>query len=263
MDPQSASFFVWAIGFILHFLIVSAVTGEDDTVVGVASMLWPIALIFYARQWHPADTVRSQNPHLVFAGTVRVLLLRPDQEPVCRRSWRSQHRASPCSPACQSCIAGVSRTEKPMVKGCTAQMDRTLHAAELLDEVKDYVVSHRLDLTDGRATVTLADGEDFILGHVNADEEKGTRAHFELWNERRALSFESVDELRGWLRCHRSTHGAASRLARENLREVVRRLRTAFAPSDFERGADGSLLITVGDDGLDALDRLAVLADVE
>lgn len=150
-----------------------------------------------------------------------------------------------------------------MVKQHTAQTDRTLRAAELLDAVKGYVVSHRLDLSDGRGSVTLANGEEFTLGHVDADEKRSICAHIELWNQRQALAFESVDELRGWLRCHRSEHGAASRLARENLRDLVRQLRTAFAPSDLERSPGGPRQVAVGDDGLDALDRLTVLAGAE
>lgn len=146
-----------------------------------------------------------------------------------------------------------------MVKKQTSPADSTQSAAELLDAVKGYVVSHRLHLADARGTVTLANGEEFALGHVDAEEATGIRAHIEMWNERQALSFESVDELRGWLRCHRSMHGAASRLERENLHDVVRRLQAAFVPADLERAPDGSRSIAVDGDALEALDRLTVL----
>lgn len=149
-----------------------------------------------------------------------------------------------------------------MAKKYTALMASTRRTAELLDAIKGYVLTHDLDRTgaDAPGTVTLADGESFHLAHVDADEDSGIRAHIELWNSRRSISFSNVDELRGWLRCHRSIHGAASRLERENLRDLVWQLHAAFVSKDLERARDGSLSIAVDGGGLDALDRLTALA---
>lgn len=158
---------------------------------------------------------------------------------------------------------GAANSGRSAIAAAAPATDTNRGAETLLDAVKGYVITHRLDLTDGRGSVMLANGEEFTLGHVDADEKKGIRAHIELWNERRAFSFESIDELRGWLRRHRSEHGAASRLERENLRDVVRQLRTAFVPADLERAPDGSLSIAVDGDALDALGRLTALTGVE
>ena len=75
----------------------------------------------------------------------------------------------------------------------------------VLDEIKNFVRGHQYNVSDNKARITLYNNAEYTLESV-PDPEPGTVPHIGMYNEWRALSFENVSELKGWLRCHRTEH---------------------------------------------------------
>ena len=73
---------------------------------------------------------------------------------------------------------------------------------EILDSIRFYVSSTEWHGITG--SVVLTDGSKWSLG--NTVDVTGYVDHISLWNGKHSIAFESVDELRGWMRCHRSMH---------------------------------------------------------
>ena len=67
--------------------------------------------------------------------------------------------------------------------------------ASVLDETKLLVMEHRLNLSESIAIITLHNSKVFTL--LVTDDE---RYNIHLEGETQALAFDSVDELKGWLR---------------------------------------------------------------
>ncbi|AOZ63856.1 hypothetical protein SEA_WEASELS2_278 [Rhodococcus phage Weasels2] len=76
-----------------------------------------------------------------------------------------------------------------------------MNISSVLDAVKNLVVEHRLNLSESVATITLHNGKVFTLLVAAAE-----RYSIHLEGERQAMAFDSVDELKGWLRGVRTAH---------------------------------------------------------
>ena len=74
------------------------------------------------------------------------------------------------------------------------------NTAEALDRIEAFVSDHKYYPQVDYAVITLHDGVEFQLRRVPNDDV----FPYSLHNDTRAMVFESIDELRGWLRCHRS-----------------------------------------------------------
>ena len=74
------------------------------------------------------------------------------------------------------------------------------NTTEALDQIKTFVREHKYFVHDDYAVLTLHDGVEYRLRGVPNDEV----FPYSLHNDTRAMVFETVEELRGWLRCHRS-----------------------------------------------------------
>ena len=74
------------------------------------------------------------------------------------------------------------------------------NTAEALDQIKAFVRGHKYYPLSDYTVVTLHDGVEFQLRRVPSDDV----FPYSLHNDTRAMVFETVEELRGWLRCYRS-----------------------------------------------------------
>ena len=73
------------------------------------------------------------------------------------------------------------------------------NTSEALDQIEAFVFDHKYFPLKDYAVVTLHDGVEFQLRSVPNEV-----FPYSLHNDTRAMVFETVEELRGWLRCHRS-----------------------------------------------------------
>lgn len=76
--------------------------------------------------------------------------------------------------------------------------------AQALDVIGNLVKNHRYYLGDEYGLINTHDDKVWTLSWIPGDELEGITAHYELHNERRCIAFENLDELKGWLRCHRT-----------------------------------------------------------
>jgi hypothetical protein len=76
-----------------------------------------------------------------------------------------------------------------------------MNVASVLDETKNLVMEHRLNLSESVAIITLHNSKVFTLLVTDAE-----RYKIHLEGERQAMAFDSVDELKGWLRGVRNAH---------------------------------------------------------
>ena len=76
--------------------------------------------------------------------------------------------------------------------------------AEALDVIGNLVKNHRYYLGDDHGEITTHDDTVWILTWHPANELEGIHPHYALSNDRRSVAFENTDELKGWLRCHRT-----------------------------------------------------------
>lgn len=78
--------------------------------------------------------------------------------------------------------------------------------SEVMDVAKLFVKSSQLHLgrafTEHHGVIETHTGNTFNVEVVEGSE--GIQPHIALWNEVRAISFDSIAELRGWLRYDRS-----------------------------------------------------------
>lgn len=74
------------------------------------------------------------------------------------------------------------------------------NTAEALDRIASFVFDHKYYPQFDHAVVTLHDGVEFQLERMPNNDV----FPYSLHNDTQAMVFETVEELRGWLRCHRS-----------------------------------------------------------
>ena len=74
------------------------------------------------------------------------------------------------------------------------------NTTEALDQIKTFVREHKYFVREDYAILTLHDGVEYRFRRIPND----NVFPYSLHNDTRALVFETVDELRGWLRCYRS-----------------------------------------------------------
>jgi hypothetical protein len=72
----------------------------------------------------------------------------------------------------------------------------------VLDMIKNFVAAHSFNISEGFGVVTLHNGDVYrvLTEHPKAK----SIGYISLTNDQRVVVFESVAELRGWLRCHRA-----------------------------------------------------------
>ena len=74
------------------------------------------------------------------------------------------------------------------------------NTTEALDEIKNFVREHKYLVHEDYAVLTLHDGVEYRFRHQRTD----SPFPYSLEGDTRAMVFESIGELRGWLRCYRS-----------------------------------------------------------
>lgn len=75
----------------------------------------------------------------------------------------------------------------------------------VLDAIKNFVKDHRYNVSEGIAFIKLYDDSEYTL-ESKPHPEPGVIPHISMESETRSIGFQSADELKGWLRCHRTDH---------------------------------------------------------